>query len=70
MDVSKVLAELHQELANVDAAILSLERLQIGSRRRGRPPALTTPGPSAAKSEHRSMSAGNRRPPSRAASNN
>jgi ATP/maltotriose-dependent transcriptional regulator MalT len=39
MDLAKVLIELHEELANLDAAILSLERLQEGGRRRGRPPA-------------------------------
>jgi hypothetical protein len=38
MDLSKVLAELRAELENLDAAILSLERLQQESRRRGRPP--------------------------------
>ena len=39
MDLAKVLLQLHEELANLDAAILSLERLQEGGRRRGRPPA-------------------------------
>jgi hypothetical protein len=39
MDLNKVLAQLHEELENLDAAILSLERLQQeGRRRRGRPP--------------------------------
>ena len=38
MDLSKVLAQLREELANIDAAILSLERLQTEGRRRGRPP--------------------------------
>jgi len=38
MDLSKVLADLRQELENLDAAILSLERLQQEGRRRGRPP--------------------------------
>jgi hypothetical protein len=38
MDLSKVLAQLREELANIDAAILSLERLQKEGRRRGRPP--------------------------------
>ena len=40
MDLAKVLAQLRDELANLDAAILSLERLQqVGApRRRGRPP--------------------------------
>jgi hypothetical protein len=38
MDLSKVLAELREELANLDAAIASLERLQKEGRGRGRPP--------------------------------
>ena len=39
MDLNKVLAQLHEELENLDAAILSLERLQQEGRpRRGRPP--------------------------------
>ena len=38
MDLEKVLAQLHQELEQLDAAILSLERLQTEAPRRGRPP--------------------------------
>ena len=38
MDIPKVLAELQQELARIDEAIASLERLQRGVPRRGRPP--------------------------------
>ena len=38
MDLTKVLAQLREEVANLDAAILSLERLQQETRRRGRPP--------------------------------
>ena len=39
MDLNKVLAQLREELGNLDAAILSLERLQVEGRpRRGRPP--------------------------------
>jgi hypothetical protein len=38
MDLAKVLVELRRELANLDAAIISLERLQAGGRKRGRPP--------------------------------
>jgi hypothetical protein len=39
MDLNKVLAQLREELENLDTAILSLERLQQeGHRRRGRPP--------------------------------
>ncbi len=40
MDLAKVLQELHEELENLNAAILSLERLEESGRRRGRPPAL------------------------------
>jgi hypothetical protein len=40
MDIGKVLAELRQELAQVEEAILSLERMAMGAgKRRGRPPA-------------------------------
>jgi len=40
MDILKMLAELRQELATVDEAILALERLAGGrGRRPGRPPA-------------------------------
>jgi hypothetical protein len=38
MDLSKLLAQLHQELEYLDAAIFSLERLQHQGKRRGRPP--------------------------------
>jgi len=39
MDLSKVLAELRQELERLDSAIVSLERLkEEGRSRRGRPP--------------------------------
>ena len=38
MDLDKVLAQLREELENLDAAILSLERLQQPGPRRGRPP--------------------------------
>jgi hypothetical protein len=42
MDLAKVLAQLRMELQNLDAAIESLERIQQGNRRRGRPPELLT----------------------------
>jgi hypothetical protein len=39
MDVSKILVELREERAQIEEAILSLERLARGrGRRRGRPP--------------------------------
>ena len=38
MDLSKVLEQLRKELENLDVAILTLERLQEKSLRRGRPP--------------------------------
>ena len=40
MDLSKVLEQLRRELVHLDAAILSLERLQAKAARRGRPPKL------------------------------
>lgn len=40
MDVLKMLAELRQERAHVEEAIVVLERLALGhGKRRGRPPA-------------------------------
>lgn len=43
MDVSKVLAALRQERAQIEQVIANLERLeQSRERRRGRPPALLT----------------------------
>ena len=40
MDVMKMLAELRQERAQIEEAIVTLERLAQGrGRRRGRPPA-------------------------------
>jgi hypothetical protein len=40
MDVAKILSELRQERAQLEEAIMSLERLVSGrGRRRGRPPA-------------------------------
>ena len=38
MDLTKVLASLHEELDSLNAAIATLEQLQQGGRRRGRPP--------------------------------
>ncbi|MCX6632027.1 MAG: hypothetical protein NTW28_30830 [Candidatus Solibacter sp.] len=38
MDLSKVLEQLRREVVHLDAAILSLERLQAKAARRGRPP--------------------------------
>jgi hypothetical protein len=43
MDVSKILGELKEERAQIEEAIVSLERLARGrGRRRGRPPAWMT----------------------------
>ena len=38
MDLTKVLAHLHEELESLNTAIATLEQLQQGGRRRGRPP--------------------------------
>jgi hypothetical protein len=40
MDLGKVLTLLREELESLNAAIATLERLQQGGRRRGRPPRL------------------------------
>jgi hypothetical protein len=42
MDLSKVLQQLRQDLANLDTAIASLERLKETGRKRGRPPGSTS----------------------------
>ena len=38
MDFAKILAQLREELKNVDAAIQTLQRLQQSTRRRSRTP--------------------------------
>jgi hypothetical protein len=48
MDLYKVLAELREELENLDAAILSLERLQQDGRPGSRPPKALAPFPKTA----------------------
>jgi hypothetical protein len=60
MDLTKVLAQLRLELDHIDAAIVSLERLQTAGVKRGRPPRtladlgkLKTTGPSAAPQRRR-----------------
>jgi hypothetical protein len=52
MDLEKVLTQLREELASLDAAILSLERLQemSGSTRRRRKPRAPQEAPTAAPS--------------------
>jgi hypothetical protein len=46
MDLAKALAELREQRANLDQAILSLERLASGRPRgRGRPPGRTNDRP-------------------------
>ena len=51
MDFAKILAQLREELKNVDAAIATLEQLQQGNARRGRsgienyPPRQDAPSP-------------------------
>jgi len=50
MDLTKVLAHLRAELDSIDAAIASLDRLQQGDRRRGRPLLSLQKSPKTAKS--------------------
>jgi hypothetical protein len=54
MDLVKVLGQLREELANLDAAISSLERLypEAGARKRGRPPKVLTELRKGAHTEH------------------
>jgi hypothetical protein len=42
MDLYKVLSQLHEELDRLNAAILSLERLQQENRRRGHTPKVVS----------------------------
>ena len=42
MDLAKLLRQLHEELENLDAAILSLEKVQESGDRRGTKPAWMT----------------------------
>jgi hypothetical protein len=43
MDITKMIAELHEERDHVDEAILVLSRLAVGApKRRGRPPKWLT----------------------------
>jgi hypothetical protein len=62
MDLTKVLADLHEELDSLNMAIATLERLQQGGQGRGRPPrpieeqasrAFELAGKQPAKTEHR-----------------
>jgi hypothetical protein len=47
MDVLKMLAELREERARIEEAIIALERMARGrGKRRGRPPAWMTTDPS------------------------
>ena len=39
MDINKILEDLRRERTQLEEAILSLERLAAGGKRRGRPPA-------------------------------
>lgn len=38
MDVNKILEDLRREKEQLEEAIMSLERLAVGTKRRGRPP--------------------------------
>jgi hypothetical protein len=40
MDLTRILTQLKHELDHIDAAIVSLERLQAKETRRGRPPKI------------------------------
>lgn len=39
MDITRILEDLRRERQQLEEAILSLERLAVGGKRRGRPPA-------------------------------
>lgn len=64
MDVLKMLAELRQERAHIEEAVITLERLAAGrGRRRGRPPAWMT----AIKSSRRGRPPGSKNKPKESA---
>ena len=54
MDLARVLQQLHEELQHLDAAILSLERLQRRNRR-GRPPTLLADARAAIRNEEQAV---------------
>ena len=56
MDYRKVVAELREYLADLDAAILSIRRLENNSGKRGRPVALEAVKRSARRRKVRSVS--------------
>jgi hypothetical protein len=61
MDLGKVLAELREQLHQVDEAILSLERMALGAgKRRGRPPAWMVAAQEAAAPRRRGRPPGSR----------
>jgi hypothetical protein len=60
MDLGKVLSQLHAELENINAAILSLERLQSSHRRGGAQRVLIQ-----AKASSRNFAASSSPPPGR-----
>ena len=61
MDVSKILAELRDERAQIEEAILSLERLAQGrGKRRGRPPAWMSSSSEAAPAKRRGRPPGSK----------
>ncbi len=39
MDINTILGELREERARIEEAIIALERVSLGTPRRGRPPA-------------------------------
>jgi hypothetical protein len=61
MDVVKILEELRQERAQIEEAIISLERLARGrGKRRGRPPAWLKEAAAAAPVKKRGRPAGSK----------
>jgi hypothetical protein len=51
MDIRKVIQELHAELARINEAIETLERLENGMPRRGRPPGWLAAADASARAE-------------------
>jgi hypothetical protein len=76
MDITKILEELRREHQQLGEAILSLERLAAGGKRRGRPPAWLAaaqqstgiaPPPAAVRGPGRPAGSKNRKPKKKSA---
>jgi hypothetical protein len=63
MDIDAILNELRNERDQLEEAIIAIERLQLGGRPRGRPPAWVQAARSATQVNHSHPSRRRGRPP-------